>query len=289
VFDSPIPVAPLAAPQAPPGGSLPSGRLKQWHKPVFIAFLAGSAINLAFLSLRIQPASHGRWIEAVYLLLAVSATLLALEKRLPLQNVLMAGVVVAGVSAAILLIGCVSGVPFGPIIYSDRLGGRFFETLPWPVPLICVVILINGRGVARLIMRPWRRTNFYGFWVIGLTCLLAVIFDLGLEPFAVQTRHWWAWQPTKATLYWHTAPWVNFLGWFAASLVILVFATPWLINKQPVKRPMDYQPLLVWLLINLCLAVSNAVNDRWLAVSVCAVGNAIAGSFAIRGARWADG
>lgn len=283
--------APIAAPQIPPSpaGTLPPGRLKQWHKPLFIAFLAGSAINLVLFGLRIQPTAHWRWTEAVYLLLAVSTTLLALEKRLPLQNAVMAAVTIAGISALILLIGCVSGVPFGPFVYSDRLGGRLFETLPWPVPLIWVVVLINARGVARLIMRPWRRTNFYGFWVIGFTCLLAVLFDLGLEPFAVLTRHWWAWLPTKASLYWHTAPWINFLGWFIASLATLVFATPWLINKQPVKRPMDYQPLIVWLLINLSLAVSNAANELWLAVSVCTVGNAIAVVFAVRGARWASG
>ena len=65
--------------------------------------------------------------------------------------------------------------------------------VPWPLPLLWVVLVINARGVGRLVMRPWRKTNFYGFWVIGLTCLLVLAFDLGLEPFAVEVKGYWLW------------------------------------------------------------------------------------------------
>jgi uncharacterized membrane protein len=81
-------------------------------------------------------------------------------------------------------------VPFGPIAYSEAFGEKLFTVLPWPVPFLWIVVVVNGRGVARLIMRPWRKTNYYGFWVIGLTCVLAVLLDLSLEPFA-SARHYW--------------------------------------------------------------------------------------------------
>jgi uncharacterized membrane protein len=115
---------------------------------------------------------------------------------------------------------------------------------------------------------------------------LVVLFDLGFEPFAVQVKGWWVWLTTKSTLAWHTAPWVNFVGWFITALAILVFTIPWLINKHPVKQPMDYHPLVVWLLLNVWVATGNAREQLWSAVLVALVGNLFATVYAVRGARW---
>jgi putative membrane protein len=257
-----------------------------WHKPVFIAFLFVSLPQLVSLAWRIEWSAGWRWVEGLWLVLGVLTSLLALGKRLPLQNVAMAAVLISLISGGILAVGTLSGVPFGPFLYSDLLGEKLLEILPWSVPLIWMVVIINARGVARLIMRPWRKTNYYGYWVIGFTCLLAVWFDLGLEPFAVFVKEYWIWRIARPALHWYTAPWVNSLGWFVTVLAVLAFTTPWLINKQPVKQPIDYHPLIVWLLLNACLMAGNAAHHLWLAVAVTLGGNLVATVFAIRGARW---
>jgi uncharacterized membrane protein len=218
--------------------------------------------------------------------LAAATSFLALGRRLPLQNVLMAAAVIGGLSGGIVAVGVLSGVPFGPIVFSDAFAERLFAVVPWPIPLLWVALIINGRGVARLIMRPWRKTNFYGYWVIVLACLLVVLFDLGLEPFAVHVQGWWIWLASKSALSWHTAPWVNSLGWFITGMVILALSIPWLINKQPIKQPMDYHPLVVWLLLNLWVATGNALHGYWLAAALAVAGNAVASVYAVRGARW---
>jgi uncharacterized membrane protein len=271
-------------PPAPPWAR-PASWVEHWHKPAFILFLVASLVTLTLLWLRIELAPAWRWFDTLCLGLAAITSLLALGRRLPTQNVLMSAALIASISGGILLVATASGVPFGPLLYSDALGEKIFQTLPWPVPLLWVVIIVNARGVARLAMRPWRKTNFYGFWVIGLACLLAMIFDLGLEPFAVFVKGWWGWQLTRSAR-WYTAPWVNWLGWFITALAVLAFTTPWLINKQPVKRPIDYHPLIVWLLLSLILAVGNAAHGLWPPVWVSLVANAGATVLAVRGARW---
>jgi uncharacterized membrane protein len=258
----------------------------RWHKPVFIVFLLVWAANWVLLLLRVQLPVEGRWLEALLPVLAAATSLLALGRRLPFQNVLVAATVIVGLSTAIVAVGALSGVPFGPVVYSDDFAERLFGVVPWPMPLLWVALVINGRGVARLIMRPWRKTNFYGYWVIGLACLLAVVFDLGLEPFAVQMKGWWIWLSGKSVLSWHTAPWVNCLGWFITAMAILALSIPWLINKQPVKQPIDYHPLVVWLLLNVWVATGNATAHLWVAVGVSLVGNTVAAIYAVRGARW---
>jgi len=176
-------------------------------------------------------------------------------------------------------------VPFGPRAYTDALGGKIFG-VPWPMPFVWLAVIVNVRGVARLILRPWRKTTYYGFWVIGLAGVLAVLFDTGLEPFASRAKHYWFWEMSANVLSWYSAPWVNFLGWFVTVLGILGFTTPWLINKQPVKQPTDYHPLVLWLLLNLYFATGNALQQLWFAVAFGLVANVLVTAYAVRGARW---
>jgi uncharacterized membrane protein len=264
----------------------PSPYLDPWHKPVFILCLVCWVGNMVFGALRIDSSPAGPWLEGLFLVFATLSTLLALGRRLPLQNILATAVIIAAISGAVISLASVSGIPFGPIHYLGAFGEKIFEILPWPVPLGWIFLIVNGRGIARLIMRPWRKTNYYGFWVIGLTCLLAVVLDLGLEPFAVYVKDYWIWLTPKRVADWYTAPWVNFLGWFVTALAILVFSLPWLINKQPVKQPMDYQPLVLWLMLNIWIGAGNALHHLWPAVGVSLLANGVVTVYAIRGARW---
>lgn len=260
--------------------------MARWQKPGFILFLVFFAVNEALLLLRIHPAGAGLWVEGLLLVSAALCALLSLAQRLPLQNVLTAGLLIFSISGIIVGIATATGVPFGPLVFSDIMGMRFFDAVPWTVPVLWIVIIITGRGVARLMMRPWRRTNYYGFWVMGITASLAVLFDLGLEPFAVSVKHYWMWRPNLASLQWHMAPWVNFLSWFVTALAIVIFTLPWLINKQPVKRPMDYLPLMQWMLLQTWIFTGNALHGFLAPCVVMAVGGLLTLVLAIRGARW---
>lgn len=258
----------------------------RWQKPAFIWFLLMFGINEALLVLEVEPSRGWGWVEASFLLAAALSTLLSLAQRLPLQNVTMAALLTMGLSGMIVAVAHVTGVPFGPFLYGDRLGPRWFNTVPWSVPVLWMIVIINGRGVARLIMRPWRKTNYYGYWVMGLTALLAMHFDLALEPVAVTLKRYWLWQPTHTHWQWYTAPWVNFLGWFAVAWAILSLTLPWLINKQPVKRPMDYYPLAQWIVLHLWCFTGNFLHQFWTACAVGLVGSLAAAFYAVRGARW---
>jgi len=264
---------------------LPSPWAHRAHKPVFIAFLVCFAVAWVTLPLGVLFSGQWCWLEGLFWLLAAAASLLGLARRLQGQNVLMSATLIVAIAFTIAVVDEKTRVPFGPRAYTDALGGKIFG-VPWPIPIMWLVVVINNRGVARLIMRPWRKTTYYGFWVIGLACLLGVVFDAGLEPFATSARNYWIWETRVNVPSWYSAPWVNFLGWFVTTLCVLGFTTPWLINKQPVKQPTDYHPLVIWLLLNLYFATGNAVQHLWLAVVFCLGANLLVTAYAVRGARW---
>jgi uncharacterized membrane protein len=240
-------------------------------------------------------AANGRWLtlpgqpgrpEALLLLLATASTITALARQLPLQNVLLAAGIIALLGGAVHTLGVTMGIPFGPFLFGAEAGPHLFRTLPWSLPLIWVVAILNSRGVARLILRPWRKTRNYGFWLIGLTACLTALFDLALDPFAARVKHYWLWLPSKFPVTWQGAPLMNFLGWAAVSLLILAFITPALINKNPVRRTPDFHPLALWLGAVLLCGVASMPHGMWPAAGLDGFMAGVVAIFAVRGGRW---
>ena len=226
-------------------------------------------------------------LDALLLGFAFLASLTTLARQLPWQNVLLAAGITALIGGAAHGLSARTSIPFGPLTFNEIAGPKLFDCIPWTLPLVWIVALFNSRGVVRLALRPWRKTTNYGWWLIGLTAVLAVGFDLALEPVAAHVKHFWLWEPTKIRATWFGASPLNFLGWAVVALLILAFTTPSLIKKQPggPSAP-DFAPLALWLGALLLFAVGAAAAGLWLAVAVDALLAGAAAFFAIRGAKW---
>jgi uncharacterized membrane protein len=226
------------------------------------------------------------WAETILLFAATAATLVSHSRQLPAQNVLLAAGIIAVIAGGAQAIGVLTGVPFGPFVYTDEAGPKLFNVLPWSIPFLWIIIILNSRGVARLILRPWRKSRLYGFRLIGLTTALVVVLDFGLEPYATRVSNYWFWHPTKLGFLWCDTPPSNFLGWVVTVLVILAFVTPTLINKSHRKFPSEYYSSTTWLLLSLLFLAGAMKHQLWLAAGFIAVSDIIVAAFVIRGARW---
>jgi uncharacterized membrane protein len=223
------------------------------------------------------------------MVLATLASMAAMQRKLPLQNVSLAAAVCA-------LIGSLAhgfsanpdvSMPFGPIGFNAAAGEKILQFVPWTVPLLWIVVIFNARGTARLILRPWRKVKNYGYWLIGLTSVLAMVFDVALEPYAAFVRRLWFWHPTKIPAAWGGASVLNYIGWALVSLLIMMFITPPLIRKQPGNSGgADWHPLALWLGALLLFGAGAGRAGLWGPVAVDAVIAGITTFFAIRGAKW---
>jgi len=262
----------------------PRGKIPSLTVPLSYFLLTAGFLTAV---VAVATKAEANWPVALLLLLATSGTLVMLARQLPAQNVLLAAFVIAFIGSIAHGIGAKSGLPFGPFMFDPEAGLKLFGTLPWALPLLWVVAVLNSRGVARLILRPWRKIRAYGFWLIGLTALLTMLFDCALEPFAAHAKHYWIWTTTGYSLTPQGAPASNSVGWFAVTLLILAFITPAMINKQLSKRSApDLHPLAVWLGAVLLFATGAAVHGFWPAVATDAIILTTVTVFAIRGACW---
>jgi uncharacterized membrane protein len=245
-------------------------------------------LGIAFV-VELSGASLSSAQDGVTIALAAVASVAALSRQLPLQNVLSAAFI------AMLIGGIAHGassnsnlsIPFGPIEFNPAVGAKIFNFVPWTIPLLWVIAIFNARGVARLILRPWRKVKNYGFRLVGLTTLLVVAFDVALEPFAYHVKHFWFWQPTRLSVTWQGATLLNFAGWAVVTLLILTFTTPLFIRKQPgSSRASRFHSLTIWLGALLLFATDSAGAGFWWPAGVDAAIAAVTTAFAIRGAKW---
>ena len=257
------------------------------HWLLTVVFAAAFVLVVVMLFKPLKLPGDPGWPELLLLTSGEACTITALARRLPLQNVLLAVFIIAVIGGAVHTLGAITEIPFGPFEFGESIGPQVFKTLPWAVPLIWVLAVLNSRGVARLILRPWRKTGAYGFWLMGVTAALTLLFDFALEPFAARVKHYWLWTPTKFPVTWQGVPVSTFLAWAAVSVLLAVVIAPALINKQPGKRNApDFHPFAVWLGAILLFGTACAQNGLLSAAVADGVLAAIVTVFSIRGGTW---
>lgn len=262
--------------------------LARWERRLLaILFLAAYLLVLVQVLWPMPIPGKPGWPSAVLLVLAAGTTIAALARHLPLQNILFATIFIGFAGGAVTWLDLKTDMPFGPFTFGDSFGPALLHTLPWALPVIWIVAVLNSRGVARLILRPWRKIHSYGFWFIGVTAGLTAVFDVALDPFGSRVAHYWIWEPTKFPLTWQGAPLVNFFGWAVVTLLILAFVTPLLINKQPHQpHSPDFHPLGIWLGGVLLFGAGAVSAGLWSAAALDGIIGVGVVTFAIRGARW---
>jgi putative membrane protein len=264
-------------------GPQPSPKAEVLHRPLFIAFLVVFGAAWLMLVFGFQLPIGWQWTEGLVFVFAAATSLMELARRLPTQNVVSVGLVLAGLGAMGAMVGAKTHLPFGHFEFTEAFGPKLLGLLVWPVPFIWIVVVLNCRGVAKHILRPWRRDRRYGMWLIGLSALLALLLDFALEPFAVQVKRWWTWKAVVLPVEWYGAPWSNFVAWLALTGAYVAFATPWLVLKRPLPHAPDFHPLIMWLALHVLFATGSALRGLWAPVALSAIVSVVVGVLAWRG------
>ncbi|MGA2661481.1 MAG: hypothetical protein ABSH34_28710 [Verrucomicrobiota bacterium] len=224
------------------------------------------------------------WPEGLLLLLAAGGTLAGQARQAPSQNVALASIIILSLAGLALAVGARAGIPLGPITGPGRSGNQLLGWLPWAAAL-WLLALLTSRGVARLILRPCRASSTCGFQVIGLTVLLVVLFNLAFQPFASCVEHSWPWEGGSPPADWRGTPCVGLGAQAVTALVILIFATPSLINKKRASLPPDSYPLITWVLANLLFTTAAITRHLWLAAALASLSAVVVTLLGVRGAN----
>jgi hypothetical protein len=220
----------------PPISALKIDSRRRWPtelvgRILFGLFIAQWLLVWTRLLLDQRPFGPESWPEAVLLVLTTAATLVTLSHEIPWQNVFVASAIIALISSASQRLALLAGIRSALLMNTGA---------SWPVPLVWLVAVLNARGVARLLLEHRRKSPVYGLQLIGLTVLLAGLFGFGLS----------SWDRSQTPDHLFRESWCAPLSLAFTALLTFIVATPWLIKKRPVEQPPEYQPLIIWLMLN---------------------------------------
>lgn len=155
------------------------------------------------------------------------------------------------VSLASELMGTGWGVPFGPYSYTNLLGPKWFELVPYLIPLSWFTMSWACWTMAR----QYRA----GVTAILIATGLLVSWDLLLDPAMSKVTSYWVWGETGS---YYGMPWMNLFGWGVTGLVLFV-----ILNKLA-AQPKSSLRFALWVYgINFALPLGFCIlNQYWLAV-----------------------
>lgn len=203
--------------------------------------------------------------------------------RLPLQSLLLAGIVIASLGGAALALNARTGLPFGRLVTRQENASPLWSGFPLWLPLAWAAALLGARGVAQLWLWSRRQSPRHGYWLLAAAAGLAVLPQAALDLFATRRMHWWTWE-SSAPIWEGTAPW-NLVGLFLVNLIALLCAAPALVNKHPHPRSPGLRTLGVWSGLTLALLAGCAGRASDAALAVLAAPVVIVTVLAFRNAR----
>jgi hypothetical protein len=222
------------------------------------------------------------WPEALLLVAALLVTVSTLALQVSLQSALMAAGVIGLVGGSAHWISYVTGVPFGPLQFPHAYGATPFQEWFFVPAVIWVVLLLNARGLARLILEGASKHPHHGYHLLALSILLMVAMAMSIEPFASTVHHYWLWGETRLPVTWQGVPLSCLFAWATVSVIGSFAAGPFLIDKHPRPRPPAREPAWIWALSSGLFAVGTAVHGLWPATIMAGVSGALAVGGAVR-------
>lgn len=195
-----------------------AGRLFRWALWVFVGTMAFSVLGT--LLLQLVPAAMGIFgpyyaslVKAptwTYMALLPVLTTLAYWRTHPKSQLAFFALWGSFVGGVAELVGTTSGIPFGVYSYTDWLGPKLLDHVPYLIPPSWYAVSLVSHDLAsRLTTRRWER--------IGATAVFMLLWDVSLDPAMNDAFPFWNYPGGG---FYYGMPASNWAGWIAVTVII---------------------------------------------------------------------
>lgn len=204
------------------------------------------------------------YVDGITLVVATLATVFGLIRWWPSQNVIAIAFLTIAFSAALEHVLVIST----GVAYPESAGHSAFG-VPWSIPLLWLITLVNARSVARLVLWPRRQKGSYGLWLIVVTAIMTALVLLVQEVVSGRFVTW-------------NTPLGLCVVRFIAAVLLLAIVAPFLIPKGAIVPPPDCGPVMIWAIVNIYLVVIAGISQAWECAGVLVVMNGVLTTWGLR-------
>ena len=119
------------------------------------------------------------------------------------------------VSLSAELLGTSTGYPFGGYSYTNLLGYRIAELVPFPIPISWTFMLYSSLAMVGLLAKADDSNGGRWRWALYAGIVLSA-WDVAMDPAMVVTTHWYWHEPG----FFYGMPLTNWLGWIGTGAVV---------------------------------------------------------------------
>ncbi len=181
---------------------------------VFWAFVLVTVYSILALAFKLPIPFQ---VTPINTLLAFTFALLhAAQREGSRRTALLTGVVFA-TGLAFESVGVATGWVYGPYHYTDQLGPKFLDLVPYLIPIAWTMMMYPALVIAQgVIPRTWP-TVWRNLAVAALGGVVMTAWDVAMDPMMVAAGHW-VWDVPGA---YFGVPLQNFWGWWLTTFVAL--------------------------------------------------------------------
>ena len=181
----------------------------KWQHFVFYFFLIWYSFGVILVGFDWVP-SWLEWANSVFIITAgVLGFIYFISTFGTFQGILMSSLIFVG-SFAIEYLGSTYSLLFGSYYYTDYFAPNLFG-VPVAIGFAWVMVIATSHAIVHsfLLKSSWLKATVGG--------LLAVVFDLVLDPVSFIVKSYWVWEESG---YYYDIPITNFTGWFITAFVL---------------------------------------------------------------------
>ena len=174
------------------------------------------------------------------------------------------------ISLASELVGTGTGWPFGNYAYTDFLGYKVLDHVPFSIPLswfyVGFACVLLGSAIAR-----GRDLRPRSVWSVGLGVWFLTVWDLVLDPAMAHESlpvRFWVWDETGP---YFGMPIQNFVGWSATGLLFMALARFLWREEADTRRIAIWFPLAVYAANTVFAMALSASVDLWMPILLAAL------------------
>lgn len=202
-----------------------------------------SFLVTGIMSVQAPAISNPAPIALLFLVIMLYPLILDLHQQ-PNKKALLAIPLIGIFGLLFELFAIQTGWPYGEFQYSELLGGKIKDLVPWTVFLAWPPIII----LSALYANQRSRASIMGKFLIALALVIA--FDAVLDPAAVAID-FWSWENHGA---YYGIPLSNYLGWLISGSVGLILAFWLLSNITLSKRSLLSATMILGFWTGICIA-----------------------------------